>query len=95
VLSIGFLGMSTLLVRSMTNNNSAMAHTQTSVVTYAILDSLRANRTSRTQRRLRHDRHLQVDSSTPSCSLSTNLTGGPIPRFKHGVWALAARHRAG
>ncbi|OYV31371.1 MAG: type IV pilus modification protein PilV [Thiomonas sp. 20-64-9] len=88
VLSIGFLGMSTLLVRSMTNNNSAMAHTQTSVVTYAILDSLRANRTAALNGDYDTTATFKLTGSTPSCSLSTNLTGRPDTEVQ--AWCLGS-----
>lgn len=46
VLSIGFLGMAALQAKALTNNNSAMARTQATIVSYSILDAMRADRTN-------------------------------------------------
>jgi len=44
VLSIGFLGIASLQVRSLANNNSAMMRTQAVLASYTILDAMRADR---------------------------------------------------
>jgi len=88
VLSIGFLGMSTLLVRSMTNNNSAMAHTQTSIASYAILDALRANRTAALNGDYNTKASFDNSNGTPSCSLSPGLSGRPDAEVR--AWCLGS-----
>lgn len=88
VLSIGFIGMSTLLVRSMTNNNSAMSHTQTSIATYAILDALRANRAAALSGAYNTTASFDNSNSTPQCSLSQSLSGRPEAEVR--AWCLGS-----
>ena len=44
VLSIGFLGISALQVKSLANNNSAMMRTQASIAAYSMFDAMRADK---------------------------------------------------
>ena len=43
VLSIGFLGMAALLAKSLSTNNSAMAHSMATIASYSIMDAMRAD----------------------------------------------------
>lgn len=43
VLSIGFLGIAALQARSLSMNNSAMAHSMATIDSYSILDAMRAD----------------------------------------------------
>jgi len=88
VLSIGFIGMSTLLVRSMTNNNSAMTHTQTTVVGYGILDAMRANRAAALNGDYDTTASFSNSSGTPSCSLSGSVSGRPESEIR--AWCLGS-----
>ncbi|MGC8507467.1 MAG: type IV pilus modification protein PilV [Thiomonas sp.] len=88
VLSIGFIGMSTLLVRSMTNNNSAMAHTQTSVAAYAILDALRANRAAALNGDYNTTATFDNAHSSPDCNLSPALNGRAQAEVR--AWCLGS-----
>ena len=88
VLSIGFIGMSTLLVRSMTNNNSAMTHTQTSVVSYGILDAMRANRAAALNGDYDTTASFNNSNGTPKCSLSSSLSGRPDTEVR--AWCLGS-----
>ena len=88
VLSIGFIGMSTLLVRSMTNNNSAMTHTQTTVASYGILDALRANRAAALNGDYDTTASFSNSSGAPSCSLSGSVSGRPDTEIR--AWCLGS-----
>ncbi|CUA95097.1 type IV pilus modification protein PilV [Thiomonas bhubaneswarensis] len=88
VLSIGFIGMSTLLVRSMTNNNSAMAHTQTTVVSYGILDAMRANRDAALNGDYDSTASFSSSNGSPDCSLSGSVSGRPKTEIQ--AWCLGS-----
>ncbi len=76
VLSIGFLGMAALLARSLTNNNSAMARTQTVVAAYSILDAMRADRNSALAGGYDTTATYSLDASgNPQCALEPALAG--------------------
>lgn len=46
ILSIGLLGIALVQTRALSNNNSSMARSMAIVASYAILDAMRADRTS-------------------------------------------------
>lgn len=76
VVSIGFLGMAALLARSLTNNNSAMARTQTVVAAYSILDAMRADRTNALAGSYDTTATYSLSASgNPKCTLSPALAG--------------------
>lgn len=76
VLSVGFLGMAALLARSMTNNNSAMARTQTVVAAYSILDAMRADRNNALAGGYDTTATYSLDAlGKPKCELTVALAG--------------------
>lgn len=86
VLSIGFLGMSALLARSLVNNNSAIAYTQNSLAAYSIFDTLRANRDAAIAGNYNTTATYKLNGASASCSLSPSLSGRPSTEVQ--AWCL-------